>query len=298
MNINSEIKQPLRIYDATNKQFFNRNPYNNDVNIPCLVVDKDKFMPITLTRTPAITDVVTHIYLYDMDGNESDNLTNLFTFTRLTSKDLDTDYLLYIANDSLSTSLPLGIYYMKLYDGTNTWYTDHFIIDHFTETVQLEYYNTVDMADFIYQETASGIFKNRFKLLGFIQDNGDIEDYEESVRDINYNKKKTYHRKQKIYQLVILCNSILYDALQIMAIHNTITLTNRLSESSQIEITDITPTGYEGTGYMKVVMKFKIKDDYYVYSETAENEEFAYRLLATKLGKYVSTKTGKIFKIR
>ena len=291
MSINSEIKQPIRVYDSTNKQYFNRNPYLNDVDIPCIIINKDKFLPLTLTRVASSASITT-IKLIDMKGLESENIASLFTFIRLTNNTID--YLLYLANDNLSESLPLGIYYMEISDGTNTWYTDHFIIDHFSETIQLEYYNTRDIAGFIYQQS----FKNRFKILGFIQDNGDYKEYKETVKDINYNEKTTYHRKQKLYQLVILTNTVLYDALQIMAIHNTINLTNRLNETSQIEITDITSTRYDGTGYMKVVIKFQVKDDYYTYDETAQNEDIHYKLLATKLGKYVATKGGKIFKIR
>lgn len=302
MAINSELYQPVRFYSSTSRQFFERNPYLNDCEIPLVTVNKQQLFPFLLTRDN-INDIISAVYLKNRSGVTqkisysgvyNKDIKSLFTFEYTETDPAGTDYIRYYANTNLSTNLPLGIFYLEITDGTNTWYSDYFKIGHYTETVELEYYNTRDFAGFLY----SNSYKNRVKLYGFIQDNGEYVTYKETIEDFNKNQITVYHREQKLYQLTILVNSALYDAVRIMAMHDTINLTNRLSESSQIEVTELIPTTIEGTAYMKLVIKFRIKDDYFEYTELAEDLSVIQKVLSEESGKLVATEDGDVFNVR
>jgi len=304
MEINSELYQPVRFYNSTNSQFFERNPYLNDCEIPLVIANKARLFPFLLTRND-ISDFISGVYLKNRQGVAqkisyggayNENIVSLFTFIYIATQPAETDYIRYFANTNLSTNLPLGIFYLELTDGTNTWYSDYFKIGHYTETIELEYYNTHDFAGFLYNNS----YKNRVKLSVFIQDMGDYESYKEVIEDFNKNKTTTYHREQKIYQLTILVNSQLYDAMRIMAMHDTIQLTNRLSESSYIEIDELIPTPIEGTSYMKLIIKFRITDDYFEYTELLEDTNYSVvqKILSEESGKLIATEDGDVFKVR
>jgi len=288
--MNSELYQPIRFYDASAKQLFRRSMYY-DNNFALVVVNKDKLFPFQIERAAA-EDIITEVSLYDRNDEFKKDITDLLTITRHTDK--TTDYIRYFASTNLSESLPFGEYYLYITDGVNDWYSDLFEIDHLTDTIEFEYHNLHDFAGFLYNDS----YQNKFRVRGLIEDIGEYETYKEKIEDFNKNETTTFHKEQKLYRVSVLCDNTLHDAIRIMAMHDTINITNRLDESAQIEISDISTSRFESTRYMELKIKFKIVDDYVIYSDLLENINIVEKLLATKTGKILATKTGKVFKIK
>lgn len=288
--MNSELYQPVRFYDASTKQLFRRSMYY-DNNFALVVVNKDKLFPFQIERA-ATEDIITEVSLYDRNDEFKKDITDLLTITRHTNK--ITDYIRYFASANLSESLPFGEYYLYITDGVNDWYSDLFEIDHLTDTIEFEYHNLHDFAGFLYNDS----YQNKFRVRGLIEDIGEYETYKEKIEDFNKNETTTFHKEQKLYRVSVLCDNTLHDAIRIMAMHDTINITNRLDESAQIEISDISTSRFESTRYMELKIKFKIVDDYVIYSDLLENINIVEKLLATKTGKILATKTGKVFKIK
>lgn len=287
--MNSELYQPVRFYDSQSLQMFRRDTYyDNDHAL--IVINKDRLFPFQIERNTT-EDIISEVKLYNRNDELKKDITDLLTIIRYSSETID--YIRYFADENLSESLPFGEYYLYVTDDVNEWYSDLFVIDHLAGTIQFEYHNLHDFAGFLYNES----YNNRFRIRGIIEDIGEFESYKEKIEDFNKNELTTFHKEQKLYQVKMLCDNTLHDAIRIMAMHDTIIITDRQDETAQMEISEIITSPFENTRYIELKIKFKIVNDYVIYSDLLENITLkGDKLLATKAGKILSTKTGKVFK--
>ena len=92
-----------------------------------ILVDRSRLTPFQIKRD-YIADAVSTWSLIDCEDNETSLMDDvaLIDYLRFTN---GSEYLVYLADEEITTTLTKGVYNMKISDGTNTYYSNPFYLD-------------------------------------------------------------------------------------------------------------------------------------------------------------------------
>lgn len=257
MSFYDEILQPLRFYTDVTQRAFTKRPYSDVIDRVQLVCDKDRLIPFLLTRTDLTNNPLTSVLLVDKLTGVNTDITSEFS-ELIDIKHSDTiEYLRYFADSNFGSSLSYGTYSLTITDGVTTWYSEYFKIKPLTDSIKFEFWNSRDVGSIIYQND----FKLHFYIEAFISDSGKYQAYNEEIENKNKDIYKTFQRKDKVWEVNFYANSYLYDAIQLMDMHDNIWIYDRDSTSAEIEITDISAEKIVKTDYLSVKVEFRVIDN-------------------------------------
>jgi hypothetical protein len=126
--IETHLKTTFPIYDDRDKQNYRKSWCLDDHATFQLITSTKRFLPFQFMRTmsaDAFSDMTFTLYAYD--DSASWDIT-----TAIPSADFDIntydgdDWLTYLGNEDLNDELECGVYYLKIQDTTNTWYSELF----------------------------------------------------------------------------------------------------------------------------------------------------------------------------
>lgn len=126
--INNYTYNVLTFYDSLSKQNHKNKYMYNDICTAPLISSNNRLLPFQVYRQKhqnTTANIVITLYCFDdtiVDIITSDIPTTDLLITTAGSR----DYITYRGNIDLTTDLPAGFHYIKLYDGVNTWYSEIF----------------------------------------------------------------------------------------------------------------------------------------------------------------------------
>jgi len=124
--IDNHIYSVLPFYDSVDKQNFKKEWMYNDVFTVPLICPKNKLLPFQVKRSNKYNTLVS-LELYCYDGTLIDDI-----LADIPAGDIDIvssqgyDFIIYYGNKALSNDLSGGFYFLKLYDGSQYWYSEIF----------------------------------------------------------------------------------------------------------------------------------------------------------------------------
>lgn len=132
MKIGDGIIQPLRWYSTTDKQNFRKAWVKNGFRpFNVLLAPEKSILPFQLLRYHNI-NVVTVLDLYDEQDNFiMDVLAEIpapVTNHIKIYQQIGYDSIVYYQMAELNSTLPCGLHYLHLSDGTNSWYSELFSV--------------------------------------------------------------------------------------------------------------------------------------------------------------------------
>lgn len=161
------------------------------------------------------------------------------------------DVIVYHGLQDLSTTTPIGKYYLKLTDGTDTWYSEVFcMIDNISEFTLVEYWNSVNIE---YTGGCVDYSTQYFRNVFYIPSQIGRPEYpfeEEAAKRDGY----TFIEKQlstKRYKFNMLAPEFLCDAMRLMGLHDYVRITSK-GIVYHAETFEMTPSWQEG-GYLASV---------------------------------------------
>jgi hypothetical protein len=288
------LKQPLRFYSAKNKQSFER-ARKYYLYRPTIFCPTTRLIPFTLTR-PKSTDNI-NVDLINIKTGDVTNIDSRVGADFIKDYTSDTDYLRYYGNSDF-TALDKGCYYLHVYDGNNLdEYSERFGINDVDDMLQFEYSNGNDIAGFVYQ-TYQFNFKNRFWINAQIDDGwNEYEEFSQVVTKFNREQIPLYQKQAKIYRINAILNDWIVDAMRLMQLHDSVTITTPEGDSVNIrgnKITSINPDTIENTDYIQTEIKFKANiTEIGTISEDNLVIESESRKLATEGSSILQTEDGE-----
>lgn len=228
--------QALQMYTEERYRALNRSPFGDSVRKAVICVDSLRLIPFTIVKTAAIYDQLTSVLMYDLKDNLVQDITSLINPTVILDQSATAGYIRYFAAADFASELPTGQYYLKLTDGTGTWYTEDFKSCKLNASIyprdyiKIEYYNTYDFAGFVYQND----YKNYFYLDTVIR-KVDSKILNGAKEDENNNREKTLKVVDPQYMIKVLSKDFLYDVLQNVSQHDTINITNTTGQEQEAE---------------------------------------------------------------
>lgn len=152
--IEAGIKEPLRFYDALEKQNFRREWVIKGLDKQSvLIMPENAILPFQIRRKRSLNQISTfNIYTYDVSINEflySLNvlliipapLTNHLKIIQMETS----DNIVFYQTADLSSHLPCGLHYIHISDGVNDWYSEVFsVVSDFIDNSRIYAINYTD----------------------------------------------------------------------------------------------------------------------------------------------------------
>lgn len=187
-------------------------------NIYPLFTPIKKVLPFQIIR-PTRVNAVTLVELYDRQGVLVANITAQMLDTGLSIKRFESlgyDVIVYAGNFALTTNTPEGIYYLKLSDGVQSWWSDMFTMVRDTSGyIRIEWYDTADLVydngRIVYELPA---FKNRLYICSEIGKPEYVFEEEGENRDGYFFPEKQI--SEKTYKFTFLAPEFLCDVMRII----------------------------------------------------------------------------------
>lgn len=185
-NISQKLVQPLRIYEAREQQ--NRFVVKGRSSLFTLLCPKNSLLPFQIKRLRSPLNI-TSVKLVSVNGLEDGSEMEIFSNIPVSELDVfsftDEDRVVYYGQEDLTNDLPLGDYYLKITDGSQTWYTEVFRVldfnrDEFLDNcvlTRLEYWSTCDVGETFFRTTLQSA--KQFKYVFYL-------DIEPGKPEINY----------------------------------------------------------------------------------------------------------------
>lgn len=218
-----------------------------------LVCPVKRTLPFQIVRATRAGNI-TKCELFNSDDTLFEDVTTAMLANGLSIVRYETlgyDVIIYHALQDLSTTTPLGKYYLKLTDGVETWYSEIFcMIDNIADYTLVEYWNAVNIEytggciDYTTQ-----YFRNVFYTKSQIGRPEYPFEEEASKRD-GY----TFIEKQlssKSYKFNMLAPEFLCDAMRLMGLHDYVRITSK-GIVYHAETFSMNPTWQDG-GYLASV---------------------------------------------
>ena len=152
--IEAGIKQPLRFYDALEKQNFRREWVLKGLDKQSvLIMPENAIIPFQIRRKRSLAQVTTfNLYTYDVATNEFYyNLNILMLIPAPITNHLKivqmqtSDNIVYFQTADLSSNLPCGLHYIHISDGINDFYSEVFmVVADFTDNSRVYAINYTD----------------------------------------------------------------------------------------------------------------------------------------------------------
>lgn len=240
----------LPFYSALEKQN-HRKDYAFGEIFPLFTPDK-RILPFQIIRQHA-TAGVSQAKIFDKNGNFiSDLITELnatgLVINQYVSKGYD--IIQYHGKLPLTTSLPEGQYYLRLYEGTTYWYSEIFTI-----VRKVDDYLKIEYGDLESLEFDAGMidYTNAFKFMVYIptQIGRPDYDFEEELENRDGFKFIEKQISEKTYKFVFLAPEFLCDALRVVRMSDSINITSK-GENYSVDSFLMTPKWQDG-GYLASV---------------------------------------------
>lgn len=205
-------------------------------NIYKLLAPLDKLLPFQIMRTKTGVSVSTawSIIIYDQDDNAvTANIISSFIDAGLyvkTSEYFDCDVIVFPGTVPLNLGLASGIYYLKISDGTYTWYSDLITLTDVAKCVKIEWWDDVDFI----MDNGAIAYDRSFKNTVYLDtDIGKPKyGYEEEgdTRDGLFFAEKQL--SEKVYTFVFIAPEYLCDATRLIRLSDHVTVTNLIGSYS------------------------------------------------------------------
>lgn len=212
----------LPVYTSLDQQFHRLNPESVPFHLPA---DAARILPISIVRPENTAEELTQIRAYRKDDTTYIDLTAIaanFTIIETTTYDV----LLYPAISAFSPVLAPGFWYLRLTDGTYTWYTEVFTIAlDLTPFVKLEFSHSAPIRYTGGQMDYSGNYKQRIYLSTNISRPRYPLEIQAKVR-AGYTFDEIVVSK-KVYAMEFPAPEYLCDLLRTIRLHDTVTATCR-----------------------------------------------------------------------
>lgn len=133
-------------HDSLGKQDF-RKSWANGVKWP-ISCHYDVLLPFQVVRTPSTGDAITEFKLVNnLTGAETDIKNNMIAGGLEVVSFTDYDLIIYPAIINLGMEQPIGEYYARMSDGTNTWYSEVITLcSDVSGLLKIEYYHGEDFS--------------------------------------------------------------------------------------------------------------------------------------------------------
>lgn len=200
-------------------------------------------LPFQIMREHS-ADTITTAEIYYKDGTLCKSLLSALTIGGLTIADHSTynlDVIVFPGNFVMSTNLEVGQYYLKISDGTNTWYSDIMtLVDDMSPYLTIEWYDTQDLffdAGIIDYESTG--YRNR---LYFANELGKPEytfEEEGESRDGYYYAEKRI--SYKTYKANVLASEPVTDAMRLIGLSDIVKVRDKYGRVYQCDTFLITP---------------------------------------------------------
>lgn len=257
------IKNVFRFYDAKDKQ----NRYYDYVhgNLRTWRLYSDVYhvpsFQIAVASLTQASDVV--INLADPLDDTLVNISSYFTAgdDLYTEEFTDNAYLIYNRSKNLNTTLPEGVYYLKVTVGAVHYYSEVFAVTSLTGKLIVDYYHTNDVDTIDYTNGSNDQFVNKL-IIDTKLSKPEYPYEEEGVEDGNGNFIATFQRVFKKYRFTFYAPEYITDAVSLIPLHSNITVVNDNGESTQESMTaiDFQVAGVEWNdtkGFAKIVCEFR-----------------------------------------
>lgn len=263
----NEILQPLRVHDSLSYMLPKRHEalrYN--VIVP-LVADRNKLLPFCIAQTVQPTWAsqltVTTCEAINYNTGAVINILPYMTFFHgLDDMTKPTyQYILYSGNSTLPP-LPQGVYYLKVIQGTRTWYIGPFKLGFFTNITTFEWYTSSPFGHAWMKTPLAIYYKSVYN--SFTYDAGEVLEYSEVQKNRDNYEIPTYQRSDKLRSVVIFGDSDALDCMRYVAmisreVLGRVYLTDEVSKRQLVEITDVEPTGVGTGNYLQIAVKYRVK---------------------------------------
>lgn len=219
----------LPFYDALEKQ--NHRKYYAFGSIYQLVVPGNMLLPFQIVRpTSAQGTSYFDIKVYDKNGVFIKFLQYPMIDAGMRIKRFESlgyDVIFFPGNLMMNYLLADGIYYFKFYDGTNTWYSEMFML--LNDTVNYTLIEWSDSEDLIFNggRIVYGIQNYKNRLYIDTQIGKPEYKYEEEIENRD---GFSFHEKQiseKIFKFTFLAPEYLLDALRIVRLSDFVTIVSQ-----------------------------------------------------------------------
>jgi hypothetical protein len=255
----TKIIQPLRIYSAIGDQMvYRHNAIDYNLIVP-LLSSSTSLPPfcITTAKTGIAHPLITSCKAVRRGvGTQTELITYLDFSFAWDSPTSPTKQYIFHAGESTIPALKYGIYHLVLTDGTNTWYSDHFRVGNYQQTIQVDFTST---------DSFSGLWMTaspyKAKYVSYTYDPGTYDEYQESHKDDDAIDVITYNRFNKLRGFFVLGDSNVMDCLKMASVCDTIYLTNELGSRERIKIVSVTPEPVKRSNYIVVSVTYLVYSD-------------------------------------
>ena len=167
--------------------------------------------------------------------------------------------IVYDRTHSLSPGLPAGDFYLKITAGSDVVYSEVFTVGDIADKTILVWQNTVnDLGGIIYNITPA--YKNSL-IFDCVLAKPEYIIEEEAVEDGDGNQIPTFQRSVKLYKFWFYGPEYIADALSLVSLHDTVTLTTHYgmpeSETGTIYDFAMTAEWQESKGLAKITCEFR-----------------------------------------
>lgn len=256
----TKVIQPLRIHTATAQQMAARHAainYNLIVPLLCQSTRLPTFC-ITTTKTGVTQQLLTSCKAVRVGpGTQTELISYLdFSFAWDNPTAPTKQYILHAGN-SVIPALKYGIYYLIITDGTTTWYSDHFRVGNYAQTITVGFTNAVSFGD-LWMPSGG---RYNAKYVSYTYDPAEYDEYQESHKDDDAIDVVTYNRFNKIRGFFVMGDGNVLDCMKMAAACDTIYLTDERGIEERIKITSVSAEPVKRSNYLVVTVKYVVYGD-------------------------------------
>ena len=138
---NNNNFSPLPFYGDIKHQN-HRKTYSQGI-IYQLITQQRMILPFQIVRESRHNKQITNVLLMHINGSEVSNITRAMLDNGLCIKSFDEyDIIIYNGTLPIVVNMPIGMYYLRMTDGVETWYSEVFnAVDDVRHLLKLEYWN-------------------------------------------------------------------------------------------------------------------------------------------------------------
>lgn len=242
-------------------------------------------LPFQITRQHSANQIAS-VEVYAKDGALVTNLTTAMvnaglSIVRYNTSDYDIDIIVFPASFAMSTNLEEGMYYLKISDGSNTWYSDILtLVNDVTPYLCIEWYDVDDL------EFDAGIIcysqQNYRNRLYFSTELGKPEytfEEEGESRDGYFFAEKQL--SSKTYKAQVLAPEYLVDAMRLIRLSDIVKVRDKFGRIYECDTFLITPQWQTQGDLASVEIEFttstvvkKIGKGYLIQDDGSFNDDY------------------------
>jgi len=163
-------------------------------------------------------------------------------------------YMYHPGTSTIST-LQRGKHYIYIKSGYNSEYWSDLFMVSSEKTILFEFHNTKSFGKlWMRNENYKAYYR------GYTFDEGEFEEYSDSITDKDNYDVYTYQRQDKTRTVMVMGDSNAIDCLNLMKMCDTVYITDEVSKRQEVVITGVKPEP-KGANYMNVVVKYRVVDN-------------------------------------